>query len=46
MKRYSRDYFALPQEMRQRKFRYFNPATARKRNGYETKAGILAVRNF
>lgn len=44
LKRYPKDYYASPKDLKNLKWRRFRPFPAKYRNGYETKAGIAAVR--
>jgi len=43
-KKYPKDYYASPKDLKNFKWRKFRPWPAKHINGYELKAGVLAVR--
>jgi len=45
LKKFPKDYYASPQDMKNPKWRRFRPWPTKRVNGYEMKAGVVAVRH-
>ena len=45
LKKYPKDYYASDRDLLKPKWRRFRPWPAKKINGYEMKAGVVATRN-
>lgn len=46
LKKFPKDYYASPQDMKNPKWRRFSPWPVKRIHGYEFKSGVRAVRQF